>query len=105
MISGKPMPYEELAMLWRLLAHERFCRNIPFAALQQHIANLNAIHKPPEPEQRALFLQEKLALRRELLETECEMKAQAAGWTSPLFMLASSRSRTTTWRAPRNTVS
>ena len=79
MISGTPMPYKELAMLWRLLDHERYCLNIPFEALHQHVANLKAIQKPPEPEQRALFRQEKLALRRELLETECEMKAQAAG--------------------------
>ena len=79
------MPYKELAMLWRLLEHERYCLNVPFEALHQHVANLTAIQKPPEPEQRALFLQEKLALHRELLEAECEAKAQAAGLADVSF--------------------
>ena len=65
------MPSGELAMLCRLMDHERYCRhNLPGPALAQHIHNLNAIRQrmTTEPEQRGLYESEVFAVRSEILE-------------------------------------
>ena len=79
-----PMPTDEVAMLWRLQEHERFCRkNIPSVVLDQHIANLNKIQNKTEPDERALFDHEIPAVLRVILESECDAKAMAAGLDEP----------------------
>ena len=87
MVSVKPMPWEEVAMLYRLRQHEQFCRGIiPPPLLDQHIENLNSIRKKTnEPDERALFDHEIPAVLRVILECECDVLALAAGLPNEAF--------------------
>ena len=87
MVSVTPMPWEEVAMLYRLRQHEQFCRGIiPPPLLDQHIENLNSIRKKTnEPDERALNPHEIPAVLRVILECECDVLALAAGLPNEAF--------------------
>ena len=87
MVSVKPMPWEEVDMLYRLRQHEQFCRGIiPPPLLDQHIENLNSIRKKTnEPDERALNPHEIPAVLRVILECECDVLALAAGLPNEAF--------------------